>query len=355
MRMRMRASRVHLRSLRDRRRSSAISWQRSATNQRRIGCDPSGGIGDGDSRAGSFHERNRDRLLCSTRHAARKRAIDLQPDRAADAIDQRFDRVEPLGVVPRFGEAVEHQRFGSGDCERLGESGATGPDRRNPGYGTQRDSAIPAAGHTRRSGAERHHMPAPTGPGCCKSRFRFRRIRRMAATCRLRWRGAEARLRRSSARLRTGWLAIIRLGFRPRRSGARFRRHGGDGPDQHYQGVECGVGRSCIAIRAGGGFDCSSFGRTDRRLPDREPCARLRGGRWFARMGLHSGIFDPSQFPSSMTLQSGATTLQLPSAGGSEYSITIPPTADAPLNHLPAPVLGGGAWTLELFHWPVRF
>jgi uncharacterized protein (TIGR03437 family) len=58
-----------------------------------------------------------------------------------------------------------------------------------------------------------------------------------------------------------------------------------------------------------------------------------------------SYIFDPSQFPSSMTLQSGATTLQLPSGGGPEYSITIPPTADAPLNHLPAPVLGGGAWT----------
>ena len=46
-------------------------------------------------------------------------------------------------------------------------------------------------------------------------------------------------------------------------------------------------------------------------------------------------------------LQSGATTLQLISGGGAEYSITIPATADAPLNHLPAPVLAGGAWTLS--------
>jgi hypothetical protein len=58
-----------------------------------------------------------------------------------------------------------------------------------------------------------------------------------------------------------------------------------------------------------------------------------------------SGLFGPGQLGSTMTLQNGATTLQIPSGGGAEYSITIPPTADAPLNHLPAPVLGGGAWT----------
>jgi len=60
-----------------------------------------------------------------------------------------------------------------------------------------------------------------------------------------------------------------------------------------------------------------------------------------------SSIFGPVQFGGTMTLQSGATALTLSSGGGPEYSITIPPTADAPLNHLPAPVLGGGAWTLN--------
>jgi uncharacterized protein (TIGR03437 family) len=57
-----------------------------------------------------------------------------------------------------------------------------------------------------------------------------------------------------------------------------------------------------------------------------------------------SSIFGPLQFGSTMTLQHGATTLQLPT-GGAEYSITIPATVDAPLNHLPAPVFGAGAWT----------
>jgi hypothetical protein len=59
-----------------------------------------------------------------------------------------------------------------------------------------------------------------------------------------------------------------------------------------------------------------------------------------------SGIFGGSQFGNTMTLQSGATTLQLPGVGA-EYSITIPATADAPLNHLPAAALSGGAWTLN--------
>lgn len=57
------------------------------------------------------------------------------------------------------------------------------------------------------------------------------------------------------------------------------------------------------------------------------------------------GLSGGPPFGSSVTLQSGATTLTLPSNGGPEYSIAIPPTTDAPLNHLPAPVLGGGAWT----------
>ena len=60
-----------------------------------------------------------------------------------------------------------------------------------------------------------------------------------------------------------------------------------------------------------------------------------------------NGFLGGGQFGSTMTLHSGATTLQLPSSGGTEYSTTIPATADAPLNHLPAPVLGGGAWTLN--------
>jgi hypothetical protein len=63
--------------------------------------------------------------------------------------------------------------------------------------------------------------------------------------------------------------------------------------------------------------------------------------------GLIGEFGGGSQLGSTMTLQSGATTLQLLSGGGSEYSITIPATADAPLNHLPTPVLGGGAWTLN--------
>ena len=52
-----------------------------------------------------------------------------------------------------------------------------------------------------------------------------------------------------------------------------------------------------------------------------------------------------------MTFRSGTTTLQLPSGGGAEYAINIPATADAPLcpNHLPAPVLGGGAVDPGLF------
>ena len=60
-----------------------------------------------------------------------------------------------------------------------------------------------------------------------------------------------------------------------------------------------------------------------------------------------NGFLGGSQFGGTMTLRSGTTTLQLPSGGGAEYAINIPATADAPLNHLPAPVLGGGAWTLD--------
>jgi hypothetical protein len=56
-------------------------------------------------------------------------------------------------------------------------------------------------------------------------------------------------------------------------------------------------------------------------------------------------IFGGVPFGNTMTLQSGATTLTLPSNGGPEYSISIPPTADAPLNHLPAPVIGTDTWT----------
>jgi hypothetical protein len=63
--------------------------------------------------------------------------------------------------------------------------------------------------------------------------------------------------------------------------------------------------------------------------------------------GFINDILGGVQLGSTMTLQSGATTLQLPSEGGIEYSITIPATPDAPLNHLAAPVLGGGAWTLN--------
>jgi hypothetical protein len=63
--------------------------------------------------------------------------------------------------------------------------------------------------------------------------------------------------------------------------------------------------------------------------------------------GFINGTFGGSLSGGTMTLQSDGTTLQLPSGGGFAYSVTIPPTADAPLNHLPAPVLGGGAWTLS--------
>jgi len=52
------------------------------------------------------------------------------------------------------------------------------------------------------------------------------------------------------------------------------------------------------------------------------------------------------QFGSTMTFQSAATTLTLTSPNPSfEYSTVIPPSADAPLNNLPPPVIGGGNWT----------
>jgi hypothetical protein len=60
---------------------------------------------------------------------------------------------------------------------------------------------------------------------------------------------------------------------------------------------------------------------------------------------LNSITFAGSPFGNTMTLRSSTTTLTLASNGLPQYSIAIPATADAPLNRLPAPVLGGGAWT----------
>lgn len=71
------------------------------------------------------------------------------------------------------------------------------------------------------------------------------------------------------------------------------------------------------------------------------------GGSGGVPGSLFGGSSSGSPFGSTMTLQSGAATLQLLSGGGPQYSVNIPATADAPLNHLPAPVLGGGAWTLD--------
>jgi uncharacterized protein (TIGR03437 family) len=60
-----------------------------------------------------------------------------------------------------------------------------------------------------------------------------------------------------------------------------------------------------------------------------------------AGISLGSG----SQLGKTMTLQSSVTTLTLPSTGPLEYQTVIPPSADAPLNNLPAPVIGAGKWT----------
>jgi hypothetical protein len=46
-----------------------------------------------------------------------------------------------------------------------------------------------------------------------------------------------------------------------------------------------------------------------------------------------------------MTLRDATTTLALPSPNGFEYTTTIPPSSDAPLNQLPAPIIGSGQWT----------
>jgi uncharacterized protein (TIGR03437 family) len=51
------------------------------------------------------------------------------------------------------------------------------------------------------------------------------------------------------------------------------------------------------------------------------------------------------QLGDTMTLQSASTTLKLTDTLFPQYSTTIPPSADAPLNSLPAPVIGGGLWT----------
>jgi hypothetical protein len=46
-----------------------------------------------------------------------------------------------------------------------------------------------------------------------------------------------------------------------------------------------------------------------------------------------------------MTLHNATTTLTLTSSGGFDYTTAIPPSSDAPLSALPAPVIGGGQWT----------
>ncbi len=58
---------------------------------------------------------------------------------------------------------------------------------------------------------------------------------------------------------------------------------------------------------------------------------------------LNGFFFGGGPFGDSMTLQHGATTLTLQPAD--IFSVVSPPTADAPLNSLPAPLIGGGAWT----------
>jgi hypothetical protein len=58
---------------------------------------------------------------------------------------------------------------------------------------------------------------------------------------------------------------------------------------------------------------------------------------------LRAGAAFP--FGSTMSLRSAATTLTLTSEPLVEYTTTIPPSADAPLNNLPTPVIGGGKWT----------
>ncbi len=63
-----------------------------------------------------------------------------------------------------------------------------------------------------------------------------------------------------------------------------------------------------------------------------------------APAGLVVSIIGPP-FSGSVTLQHASTTLTLTAASGFEYSLTLPPTADAPLNNLPAPEIAGGAWT----------
>jgi len=60
---------------------------------------------------------------------------------------------------------------------------------------------------------------------------------------------------------------------------------------------------------------------------------------------IFSSLSGVSQLGNPMTLQSAATTLTLTSAGFPEYVATIPPSADAPLDNLPAPVIAGGQWT----------
>jgi uncharacterized protein (TIGR03437 family) len=52
-----------------------------------------------------------------------------------------------------------------------------------------------------------------------------------------------------------------------------------------------------------------------------------------------------SQLGNTMTLRNATTTLTLASPNGFEYTTTIPPSGDAPLNALQAPIIGGGQWT----------
>ncbi len=61
-----------------------------------------------------------------------------------------------------------------------------------------------------------------------------------------------------------------------------------------------------------------------------------------ATFAVLSGVF---QLGDTMTLRSAATTLTLAGEGSLDYLATIPPSADAPLDNLPAPVLAGGPWT----------